>query len=277
MGVHLDGLLDINQATPGATPIASRRPYPYFSQIWQLQTSLVSNYHGLQVTAERRSKNLGYQFSYTYSHSLDENPNNPGNIVNSYNKRADYGNSDQNIPNRLVGSVNYTLPFRGSGPWRPVVQGWQLNGIFSFSDGIPFSVFAGSHSLGVADGIIPRAQFIGANGNGSLSPGQRGLKKWFDTAAFANPGAQQWGNSGRNILQGPGTKNVDFSVFKIIPLHEATIWSCGLNSSTSSTPRSSTIRMQPSARLPSEPSPRPDRRTRCSVFREKSNFPRRSL
>ena len=222
VGVHLDGLLDINQAAPGTTPIASRRPYPFFSQIWQLQTSLVSNYHGLQVTAERRSKNLNYQLSYTYSHSLDENSNNPGNIVNSYNKDADYGNSDQNIPNRFVGSVNYTLPFRGSGSWRQLAQGWQLNGIVTYSDGIPFSVLAGANSLGVADGIVPRAQFVGAGGNGSLSPSQRTLKKWFDTEAFANPGTQQWGNSGRNILQGPGTKNVDFSIFKIIPLHEAT-------------------------------------------------------
>ncbi len=142
--------------------------------------------------------------------------------MNSYNKRADYGNSDQNVPNRFVGSVNYTLPFRGSGALRPLVQGWQLNGIVTFSDGIPFSVFAGANSLGVADGIVPRAQFVGASGNGSLSPGQRKVKQWFDTSAFANPGAQQWGNSGRNILQGPGTKNVDFSVFKVIPLHEAT-------------------------------------------------------
>lgn len=222
VGVHLDGLLDINQATPGTTPIATRRPYPYFSQIWQLQTNLVSNYNGLQVTAERRSKNLGYQFSYTYSHALDENSSNPGNIVNSYNKHADYGNSDQNIPNRFVGSVNYTLPFRGSGVYRPLVQGWQVNAIATYSDGIPFSVSSGANSLGVADGIVPRAQFIGSTGNGSLPSGQRTLKQWFNTAAFANPGTQQWGNSGRNILEGPGTKNVDFSVFKTVPLHETT-------------------------------------------------------
>ncbi|KAA6460350.1 hypothetical protein DYQ86_15075 [Acidobacteria bacterium AB60] len=222
VGVHLDGLLDINQATPGTTPIASRRPYPFFSQIWQLQTGLVSNYNGFQVTAERRSKDLSYQFSYTYSHSLDENSNNPGNIVNSYNKHADYGNSDQNLPNRFVGSVNYTLPFRGSGALRSLEQGWQINGIVTYSDGIPFSVSAGANSLGVADGIVPRAQFIGASGNGSLSPGKRTLKQWFDTSAFANPGPQQWGNSGRNILQGPGTKNVDFSVFKTIAIRETT-------------------------------------------------------
>lgn len=222
VGVHLDGLLDINQATPGTTPIATRRPYPYFSQIWQLQTSLVSNYNGLQVTAERRSKNLGYQFSYTYSHALDENSSSPGNIVNSYNKHADYGNSDQNIPSRFVGSVNYTLPFRGSGMFRPLVQGWQINAIAAYSDGSPFTALSGSNSLGVADGIVPRAQFIGSSGNGSLPSGQRTLKRWFNTAAFTNPGAQQWGNSGRNILQGPGTKNVDFSVFKTVPLREAT-------------------------------------------------------
>jgi hypothetical protein len=221
VGVHLDGLVDINQATPGTTPIATRRPYSYFSQIWQLQTSLVSNYNGLQVTAERRSQNLNFQFSYTYSHSLDENSNNPGNLVNPYDKQADYGNSDQDIPNRFVGSVNYTLPFKDHGAVRPLIQGWQLNGILTYSDGIPFSVLAGANSLGVADGIVPRAQFVGAIGNGSLPPGQRTLKQWFNTAAFANPGAQQWGDSGRNILEGPGTKDVDFSVFKTVPLHEA--------------------------------------------------------
>ncbi len=95
-----------------------------------------------------------------------------------------------------------------------------MNAIASYSDGIPFSVLSGSNSLGVADGIVPRAQFIGTGGDGSLSSGQRTLKKWFDTEAFTNPGAQQWGNSGRNILQGPGTKNVDFSVFKTLPLRE---------------------------------------------------------
>ncbi|HEY6490095.1 MAG: TonB-dependent receptor [Terracidiphilus sp.] len=220
VGVHLDGLLDINQATPGTTAIASRRPYPYFSQVWQLQTSLVSNYHGLQATVERRSKNLNYQFSYTYSHALDENSTNPGTIVNSYNKQADYGNSDQDIPNRFVGSVNYSLPFNGSGVFRPLLQGWQVNAIAAYSNGIPFSVLSGSNSLGVADGIVPRAQFVGASGNGSLPSGQRTRKEWFNTAAFSNPGAQQWGDAGRNILEGPGTTNVDFSVFKTLALHE---------------------------------------------------------
>jgi hypothetical protein len=102
-----------------------------------------------------------------------------------------------------------------------MIEGWQLNAIATYSDGIPFSVLSGSNSLGVGDGIVPRAQSVGAGGNGSLPSGQRTLKQWFNTAAFANPGAQQWGDSGRNILEGPGTKDIDFSVFKTVRLHEA--------------------------------------------------------
>lgn len=220
-GVHLDGLFDINQATPGSSPIATRRPYPYFSQIWQLRTSLISRYNGLQVMWETRAHNLSVQASYTYSHSLDQNSNSPGNLVNSYNPRADYGNSDQNIPNRFVGSANYTLPFKASGVLNSFVQGWQLNTIVTLSDGIPFSVLSSSNSLGIADGIVPRATLLSGYGNGSFSPGRRSLQQWFNTAAFTNPGSQQWGNSGRNILEGPGTKTVDFSVFKNIALRES--------------------------------------------------------
>lgn len=39
-------------------------------------------------------------------------------------------------------------------------------------------------------------------------------QRWFDTSAFVAPGFEQFGNSGRNILWGPGTKQLDFSLFK---------------------------------------------------------------
>lgn len=222
-GKHLTGLFDLNQATPGTTALVTRRPYPYFAQIWQLRTALVSNYNGLQVTAERRGKNLSYLASYTYSHALDENSNNLSNVVNSYNSHADYGNSDNNIPNRLVGSVNYSFPFNHSGWLKTVLEGWQVNGIASFSDGIPFSVTTGSNSLGIGDGIVTRAKFIGTSNHGSLPSGRRTIQQWFNTAAFSNPGTTNWGdyNSGRNILQGPGTKEIDFSLFKRFTLKEA--------------------------------------------------------
>jgi hypothetical protein len=40
----------------------------------------------------------------------------------------------------------------------------------------------------------------------------RSINRWFDIAAFAPPTCACFGNSGRNILRGPGFMNLDFGV-----------------------------------------------------------------
>jgi outer membrane receptor protein involved in Fe transport len=223
-GLHLDTLVDINAGSPGTTNVTVNRPYPFFAQIFQLQTDQISSYNGLQISAERRARGLSFLASYTYSHALDENTNSPGAVVNPYNINGDYGNSDLNVPNRFVASATYQLPFKAEGKLNPWVQGWQLNAILQYFDGLPFSVLSAN---GVGDGLTPRAETVPGFGNGSLSAGKRSLQEWFNTSAFVSiplTGALangHWGDSGRNILQGPGTKNVDFSVFKNFQLAES--------------------------------------------------------
>jgi outer membrane receptor protein involved in Fe transport len=225
-GVHLDHLTDINAGSPGTTNVTVNRPYPFFAQIFQLQTNQISNYNAVQVTAERRARGLSFLASYTYSHALDDNTNSPGAVVNPYNIQGDYGNSDLNVPNRFVASVTYALPFQVDGKLKSAVQGWQLNAILQYFDGIPFSV---NSANGVGDGLTPRAQLVSGHGNGSLPTDKRTLNEWFDTSAFVSIPLTgtlangQWGNSGRNILQGPGTKNVDFSVFKNFQVAESKV------------------------------------------------------
>jgi hypothetical protein len=222
-GTHLDNLRDINAGQlglNGATTVSAARPYPFFAQISELETRQTSSYNALQVTAERRAHGLSFLASYTYSHALDEGSGESASVLNPYNIRADYGNSDYNVPNRFVASSNYQLPFKGSGRLGAFERGWQVNAIAQFFDGLPFSV---SSSSGVGDGLTPRAQLLPGYGNGSLPKGQRTLSHWFNTAAFANPAAGTWGNSGRNILQGPGTKTVDFSLFKDTHLTESKV------------------------------------------------------
>jgi hypothetical protein len=219
-GIHLDNLRDINAGSPGTTNVTANRPYPHFAQINLLETNQISQYNALQVTAERRAHGLGFLASYTYSHALDESTGSPGSVVNPYDIRADYGKSDLNIPNRFVASATYLLPFKSSGKLNSFVEGWQLNTILNYFDGLPFSVSA---SNGVGDGLTPRAQLVAGNGNTSLPSGQRTRQRWFNTAAFANPVAGTWGNSGRNIIQGPGTKTVDFSLFKNTHLTESKV------------------------------------------------------
>ena len=116
-----------------------------------------------------------------------------------------------------MASATYSLPFQTGGRLRHVVEGWQLNAIAQYFDGLPFSVLSAN---GVGDGLTPRAELVPGHGNGVLPTDKRTISQWFDTSAFVSIPLTgtlangQWGNSGRNIIQGPGTKNIDFSVFK---------------------------------------------------------------
>jgi len=57
--------------------------------------------------------------------------------------------------------------------------------------------------------------------DGNLPSSQRTIQHWFDTAAFREPGLLLFGNAGRNLISGPGTKQLDFSLFKEFPFGEA--------------------------------------------------------
>ena len=44
------------------------------------------------------------------------------------------------------------------------------------------------------------------------------IEEWFNRAAFALPAVGTDGSAGRNIVEGPGVKNVDFGLFRDVPL-----------------------------------------------------------
>ncbi|MBI3678979.1 MAG: TonB-dependent receptor [Acidobacteria bacterium] len=209
-GTKLEARPDINQPVPGTTTIAQRRPFPRFAAIPNSENRHSSIYHGLQVTAERRlARGLNLLAGYTYSHSIDEASSHFASPMNLRNFRLDRGNSDFDVRNRLVGSWTCDLPFRAQGGWNHLIGGWQLNGIVSLYDGLPFSVSSATNTLNIGSGT--RADRLRS---GELPAGQRTLDRWFDITAFAPPGPQQFGNGGRNILRGPGTAQADLSVFK---------------------------------------------------------------
>ena len=53
-----------------------------------------------------------------------------------------------------------------------------------------------------------------------LKPGNQSVNQWFNPAHFQYPAPGTFGNSGRDILEGPGLAEVDFSVFKNFRLTE---------------------------------------------------------
>jgi hypothetical protein len=212
-GTKLGVRANINQPVPGITPIVQRRPFPRFQSIFDVEDRLSSNYQGLQIAAERRlAAGLNFQLAYTLSHAIDFESGeitNSGSPMDVRNIRLDRGNADFDVRHRMVASWEYELPFKASGPARHAIQGWQLNGILSLYGGLPFSVSSATNTLNIGQGT--RADRLRS---GALAADQKTPDLWFDISAFGPPGPQLFGNSGRNILTGPGTRELDFSLFK---------------------------------------------------------------
>jgi hypothetical protein len=221
VAIHLQGSININQPVPGITPISLRRPFPVFQNILEISDVETSRYHALQLTAEQRvAHGLSFNASYTWSHALDYAsanvvPDTPP-FMDAYNRRLDYANADFDIRHRLVASATYQLPIKGSGILNHAVRGWQVNGILNMYTSLPFTVLSATNTLNIAG--RSRASYVG-NSNGALSAGARSLQQWFDVSAFSAPAILHFGDVGRNALCGPGTNQLDFSVFKNFALN----------------------------------------------------------
>lgn len=111
----------------------------------------------------------------------------------------------------------YELPFlrESTSPEAYVVKNWQVNGIFSAFSGTPFSIGGNNPQL-----LAPGAGAVTINQTGDPqrvgTPGPDEV--YFDPAVFSQPTGLNWGNSGRNAFRGPSVWNLDFSVFRAIPI-----------------------------------------------------------
>jgi len=220
-GTYVDVVgLNINQATPGPGSVLSRRPYPNLSDSTGVVPWGNSSYNSLQTTFERRVGSYRFSGAWTWAHSIDdtsgESSNSP--IQNSLNLAAQRGNSTFDVRHKLTLSGTYEFPVgRGkrllaSAPRVVdlVAGGWQLNHILTLQTGLPFTPVMQTSNLNTGSGT----QFPNRIGSGELPSSQRTVDRWFDPSAFVAPPPYTFGNSGRNILRGPGTKQIDLSVFK---------------------------------------------------------------
>src|SRR6266446_2065937 len=145
-GRRLLTMAEINQPSLGDPDTAQqRRPYsqfPNFGIINQIESRGTSNYNSLQTTLKIKDwHGLISQFAYAWAHSLDDMTNYQGALPqNSFDLKADYGNSDFDTRHNFTALLSYNLPGRSTGPqW--LLQGWQVSGLLSFHTGQPFTVF----------------------------------------------------------------------------------------------------------------------------------------
>ena len=225
IGKHLDTTYNLNQAVPGTGAVNDRRPFfavrPTLADVnWAVSDGLAS-YHALQLSAQKRlTHGLNGLASYTWGHSVDTVGQSFGGGADGplpqdpLNRFASRGSSPFDIRHRLTFAWNYALPFgegrkflNGGGPAENVLGGWQVNGINTFQTGLPFTPTLNTTTINTGTGQRPDRI-----GDGKLSDPT--VDKWFDTSAFVTPAQFTYGNSGRNILYGPGRVNFDFSLFK---------------------------------------------------------------
>jgi Carboxypeptidase regulatory-like domain len=221
---HLPDMLDINQIPQGLPEVNSSRPYaaefPNLAAINEVQSVGNANYNSL-ISSLRTTSWHGFttKLSYTYGHSLDD-LSYARHIIpqNSYCLQCDYGNSDYDIRHSFSMFLTYVVPQPTK--FKLLLGGWQLNTLFSFFTGTPFTVFSGIDSSGTLE-YDDRAEVIG-NPFANVPASNRATSTYyyFNPAAFTVPTQGTYSNEARNAFYGPGTKQIDFSIFKNFPLTE---------------------------------------------------------
>lgn len=232
-GTKLIGTRNINSAIfiPGQSNPANvglRRPFaPAFGPLFNYETVFNSNYHGLQLSLNKRlSKGYSLLAAYTLSKAIDllSIPVNfqttPGQATYPQNQndlRAERGLAAFDVRHRFVINYIVDLPlFKGrGGALEKALGGWQLSGITTFQSGTPFTVLDTSDPALDGD-PTDRPDLVGN------PEGARTVEAWFNTAAFRPVpfGSGRLGNAGRNIVTGPGFNNFDVSLIKNFKIKE---------------------------------------------------------
>jgi hypothetical protein len=220
--------ININQLRQGTrlnapasnTNINALRPYQGYGNINVNENGESSNYNSMQVSINRRrERGLSYGVSYTLSRSLDTSSGTP---QDAYNAGPDYGLASIHRKHVLTFNYVYELPFFRKHPFalmRHSLGGWEISGVTSFQSGAPNSVTVPVDvaRIGVSSS---RASMVG---DPNLPSGQRTLTRWFNTEAFLAPEKMvqgQFGNTGRDILIGPGFSQWDMALLKNFRVHE---------------------------------------------------------
>ena len=211
---------------PGQT---QRRVDPRFAQVTVTRSENTSAYQSLQAQAAKRfSGGLTFTGAYTWS-------KNTGVTVGLSDPRfpaIDRGPLQTDLRHNTVLSSVWALPF-GSGQRflnvkgivNQLVGGWQLNQIMSVRSGFPFTPTLSGTDLLNMRGVGKGADRPDSTCSGHLS--NPTVFNWFDKSCFklpvqsTTPGALlRQGNSGPNILYGPGGFNLDLGLAKQITLTE---------------------------------------------------------
>jgi hypothetical protein len=203
-------------------------------------------YHALQVQVQKRySQGLTVLASYTWSKTLTNadaeyptqsawNANGTSGALNTYNLKVEKGLSQYDIPQSVILSYTYQLPF-GRGKQfanqgtvvNALVGGWEFAGVHTYQSGTPLAVTTANWTSGIFAGnqanlgASPRPNIVaGVNPNG-FHGGKFvfGQSVRLNAAAFTPAPDFTFGNAPRSIaVRTFANLNEDLDFSKRIPM-----------------------------------------------------------
>jgi Carboxypeptidase regulatory-like domain/TonB dependent receptor len=222
--------ININPAGPGGG-VAGQYYYPITGQTTAITESTpfsTSNYNSLQTQVIKRAGAGIIGASYTFSKAMDFGDNDDSGLTWAWAPMIErnYALAGFDRTHNFQLFSNYTLPFGHGQRWLTqgvagkIAGGWQLNGILSRMSGLPFTVASSGTSVNspgntqTANQVMPTVAILGGHGIGANGG------SYFNPTAFAPVTTVSFGNSGRDILRGPGVFNTNASLFRTFRLTE---------------------------------------------------------
>jgi hypothetical protein len=166
-------------------------------------------------------RGIGGQVSYTVARSRDNAPSIGGggggsSVVaqNDQDLEAEWGLSNFDRRHRVIGNLTVQLPFgenrpwlSNGGAWAAVLENWRVTATFTAESGGPFTPRVQAGARDAAQGVSGalRADYAG----GPIGLDNPTADQFFNTSAFGLPADGTFGSSPRNIIIGPGSRQLD--------------------------------------------------------------------
>ncbi|HEY3742222.1 MAG TPA: TonB-dependent receptor, partial [Bryobacteraceae bacterium] len=184
---------------------------------YEIAPGLNSNYNSLQVNITKKfGAGLALTAAYAYSKALDDGFN----LLDPYDRSNNYGPADWDRTHILSVTHVWQLPFgpgRGhlTSGWAARAFGdWQLNGIFHWSTGSPFTVTADPLACACLGATAVPAMYTGS----SFGSGVSGSS--FNPNLFSTPMAGTFGTLSRNAFRGPDLQSYNAALFRNFTVNE---------------------------------------------------------
>jgi len=183
-----------------------------------------SMYNSLQVKFDRRfSGGFNLTTAFTYGKGMSFQTGDDGGLDFYVNQHRNWARNDFDRHFTFVQSYVYDLPFGPHKRWLSsglagnIFGNWRLNGVLTAMSGTPVTITADGTALNTPNNTQTANQVAPVQILGGIGPNS----PWFSPSSFAQPTQSGvFGNTGRNIFDGPGLFNLDASLFKIINFKE---------------------------------------------------------